>query len=126
VGADGRFVCRLDALTPLERKRYGALTDELASATHDVHELPRGWAFRFPGGAILAPRLVEWMSLERRCCPFLEFDLELGEDDEPAWLRLTGAEGVKQFLAHEIRAFFPPPGGGAPERELPAARPTGC
>jgi hypothetical protein len=122
---DAPFVCRLDALTPPERKRYGALTSELASAIHDVEELPRGWSFRFPAGAILAPRLVEWMSLERRCCPFLEFDLELGEDDEPAWLRLTGAEGVKQFLAHEIAPFFPPGGGGA-RPEIPPPRPIGC
>ena len=106
------LVCRLDALTAAERGRYGELTGELAASVRRVEELPRGWAFRFSDDPWLPPRLVEWMSLERRCCPFLEFELTFGEGKDPAVLRLTGDGDVKAFLAHEIAAFFrrePPP-----------------
>ena len=105
--AETPLVCRLDALTVPERKRYGDLTAELAASIRRVEELPRGWAFRFSDDPALPPRLVEWMAYERRCCPFLEFELVFAEGHEPAILRLTGPKGVKGFLAHEIGAFFP-------------------
>jgi hypothetical protein len=114
------LVCRLDALMPQERRRHAELTGELASTLRRIEELPRGWAFSFPGGASVAPRLVEWMSFERRCCPFLEFELDFGEGDEAAILRLTGTAEVKKFLAHEIAPFFLSARG--PRPSLPSAR----
>ncbi len=115
--AETPLVCRLDALTPPERRRHAELTGDLAASIRRIEELPRGWAFFLAGGASAAPRLIEWMSLERRCCPFLEFELLFGEGDDAAVLRLTGAEEVKEFLAHEIAPFFlsarlPTPGPG--------------
>jgi hypothetical protein len=107
------LVCRLDALTVPERLRHASLTSELAASIRRVDELPRGWAFRFADEPDLPPRLVAWMASERRCCPFLEFELVFGEDREPAELRLTGSAGVKEFLAHEIAPFFArKPGAG--------------
>ena len=46
-------------------------------------------------------QLAEWISLERRCCPFLEFALEWKRDDSVS-VRLTGEAGVKQFIAAEM------------------------
>ena len=99
---DGPIACRLDAFGPRERKRHAALSRELRARVQAVEELPRGLAFRFAEDPDFSRRLVEWVSLERRCCPFLEFELQLGEGDEPLVLRLTGGEGVKGFLAAEL------------------------
>ena len=96
------FVCRLDALTPPERARHAALTEELRARARWIQEIPYGYAFRFPDDPAFSRRLVEWVALERRCCPFLEFEILLGEEGEPVILRLTGAEGVKTFLAEEL------------------------
>ena len=67
-----------------------------------MQEIPRGYAFRFPDDRTLSRKLVEWVALERRCCPFLEFEILLGLEGEPVILRLTGEDGVREFLAAEL------------------------
>lgn len=106
---DVPIVCRLDAFGPRERERHTALSREVRARVDAVEDLPRGLAFRFAEDPGFSRRLIEWVALERRCCPFLEFELVLGEEGEPVILRLTGGEGVKDFLAAEI----------APERVEP-------
>jgi hypothetical protein len=96
------FVCRLDALTPGERARHAELTARLVDSVRRVEALPNGWALSFDDGDDVGGRLVEWMARERRCCPFLDFDIRLGGDGEPAVLRLTGAPGVRDFIAAEL------------------------
>jgi hypothetical protein len=41
---------------------------------------------------------AEWVSYERKCCPFFTFALEQSADGGPVWLRITGPEGVKVFI----------------------------
>jgi hypothetical protein len=60
-----------------------------------VQELPRGYAFRFPDDPAISPRLVEWVVLERRRCPSIEFEILASDRGEPVILRLTGREGIK-------------------------------
>jgi len=96
------FVCRLDALTPAERARHAELTARLVNSARRVEELPNGWELSFDDRPEWGIWLVEWMARERRCCPFLGFDIRLGEHDEPAVLRLTGAPGVRDFVAAEL------------------------
>jgi len=65
----------------------------------EVRELPDGYAFRLPADAKLLSRAGEWISLERRCCPFFDFELRWASGEETPWLRLTGSPEVKAFLA---------------------------
>jgi hypothetical protein len=46
---------------------------------------------------------ARWASYERRCCPFFVFELELGPDEGPLWLRVTGGPGIKEFIWSEFR-----------------------
>src|SRR5690242_2729433 len=39
---------------------------------------------------------------ERLRCPFFAFQLEVGSDHQPLWLRITGREGVKPFMQSEF------------------------
>jgi hypothetical protein len=94
-------VCNLNALTTAERERSAALRRALRGATVERAELPEGYAYRLTGAASLA-EIAEWIALERRCCPFFRFELEVDGDAGPVWLRLTGA-GVKDFLAQSGR-----------------------
>lgn len=91
------LVCMLDALTRAERARSAALLGELRAAMVERAELADGWAFRLRDGVSL-PGVAEWIALERRCCPFFRFQLEVDGETGPVWLRLTG-NGVKEFLA---------------------------
>jgi hypothetical protein len=36
--------------------------------------------------------------MERLCCPFVRYTLEIEPNRGPFWLRMTGVEGVKEFL----------------------------
>ena len=47
-------------------------------------------------------KVAEWVTLERRCCPFLNFDLAWSAGDESPSLHLGGRHGVKEFLAAEM------------------------
>jgi hypothetical protein len=94
--------CGGGVLKPSERARHTALTEELRSAVRWVQELPCGYAFRFPDDPALSSRLVEWVVLERRRCPSIEFDILASDRGEPVILRLTGREGVKAFVAGQL------------------------
>ena len=91
------LVCMLDALTRAERARSAALLGELRAAMIERAEIADGWAFRLRDGASL-PGVAEWIALERRCCHFFRFALEVDGESGPVWLRLTG-DGVKELLA---------------------------
>ena len=42
--------------------------------------------------------LAEYVSLERLCCPFFDFAIEVGRGGGEVWLRMTGPEGAKGVL----------------------------
>jgi hypothetical protein len=95
VAAESVPTCGGGVLKPSERARHAALTEQLRSAVRWVQELPRGYAFRFPDDPEISPRLVEWVVLERRRCPSIEFEILASDRGEPVILRLTGREGIK-------------------------------
>ena len=45
--------------------------------------------------------VAEWVSLERRCCGFAEFALEMRLDDT-VWVKMTGKPGAKEVFAAEM------------------------
>ena len=49
---------------------------------------------------------AEFIALERLCCPFLNFGLEIKAEGGPVWLRLSGREGVKAFIREEISGLL--------------------
>jgi len=100
------MVCQRDtgAFDLEESERYKFLREGMRSAIQEMKELPDGFAFRFPSEPPVIINLAEWITLERRCCSFFNFALGVEPDDGPAWLSLTGGEGVKEFLQTEISA----------------------
>ncbi len=85
-----------------QRKRYSILVSDLLSRYLELKELPDGYAMRFPNDSVLFTELSEWATLEQLCCPFLTLTLELQLDQGPTWLKLTGKDGVKDFLRAEM------------------------
>ncbi|SRR5712692_7629210 len=96
------IACNFTALSTEQRAHRQALAQHMHAATQEICELPDGYAFRFPADPALCLRVAEFMTLERRCCPFFTFALELQHEGGPMWLRLTGRYGVKQFLQAEL------------------------
>jgi hypothetical protein len=93
------FACNRMALTPSQRKRhFEELGPKLLSLKQGVRELPNGYEFEFPADLSTVELVAEWAADERDCCPFFDIDLHLEQEGGPLWLRLTGREGVKQFI----------------------------
>jgi hypothetical protein len=96
------FVCNLGVMNPEERARYIALSRKLMSTREESRELDNGYAFKLTRQKISLTEIAEWISFERRCCPFFNLLIEAEPNDGPIWLRMTGATGIKQFILSEI------------------------
>jgi hypothetical protein len=96
------FYCNTSAFDPEQRKRYNILTKDLMAKHLEIKELPDGYGIRFPNNRSLFTALSEWATLEQLCCPFLTLSLELQRDQGPIWLRVSGEDGVKDFLRAEL------------------------
>ena len=96
------FACNLNALTRPERDRHSVLIGKLAKAVVGRSELPNGYSFRLNPERLPLTELAEWVGYESRCCPFLEFGIELEGKGKAVTLRLTGGKGTKEFLDMEM------------------------
>jgi hypothetical protein len=95
------FACDMTAIPAGQRGPHHALIRRLMTeAVEDIGELPDGLVFRFPASEYDA--VTEFVRRERLCCPFLSFTVDLHPDHGPLVLRLTGAEGVKEFIRAEL------------------------
>jgi len=97
------LACDISAFSTERRKRKEELNETLRSSRTGVRELPDGFEFEFPSDPSTFQDVAEWAGMERLCCPFFDFDLRLEREGGPLRLRLTGREGVKQFIEAEFR-----------------------
>ena len=95
--------CRMDALTPAERARHQELVMKLLSRVGDIRELEHGYRLSLDAQPATLPATAEWMSLERRCCPFFEFALEWSAK-RGATLTVSGPPGAKELVAAMLAA----------------------
>ncbi len=96
------LACQLGAFNAEQQERYQTIKPQLREAIEGFRELPDGYAMRFPMETSLVMMLAEFITLERLCCSFFNFELEVEAEDGPLWLRLTGRPGVKEFLQSEL------------------------
>ena len=93
------IACRLDALTAAERSRQQALRAELETAIVARRETAGGYRFVYRADPAVLGAAAQWIAIERRCCPFLDFTLTWRADDQGPALELSGGPGVKAFIA---------------------------
>lgn len=93
------LACDLDALSRDERARRSAVASRVSGRFREVRETSDGYAARLDADPDLAREALEWLLLERRCCPFLRLELHLEASVGPVWLRFGGGPGVKEFLS---------------------------
>jgi hypothetical protein len=87
---------------PELRERRRTVLADFRAAQLEVRDLADGYAFRFAPGSREIAGLAELIDLERQCCPFLRFRLTVEPAGGPLWLELTGPEGTREMLAHEL------------------------
>ncbi len=94
-----------DVFSPETRKRHAEIWTKIEELIQGIDELETGYAFSFPMGDALFQELAEFITYERHCCPFFHFALEMEPGAEIVRLRLTGGEGVKDFLTLELASY---------------------
>jgi len=108
VGQNGKsgetpFFCNLKALNGAERSEHLKLTVRLGEAVLKMVEVTDGYVFEIDDSRLSFKDLATWTAFERRCCPFFDFSLALGRENGPMTLRLTGRDGVKDFIRAEFQ-----------------------
>jgi hypothetical protein len=92
------FACDLGALSAEERAQRSTLASRVAARFREVQELVDGYAARLDPDPGVVRDALDWLLLERRCCPFLRLDLCLEPADGPVWVQFRGGPGTKKFL----------------------------
>lgn len=101
-GNHSPLACNMMAIPAEQRQSHLAASRELFSQIRETRELAEGYQFRFDDKPHVIARLAEFAALEKLCCPFLSFAIEIEAENGPVWLRLTGREGVKAFIREEV------------------------
>ena len=92
------LACDFTVMDTEQRERYLALQRQLSRDLHEARELEDGYAFRHSSEAKVLIALAEYVTLERLCCPFFDFAIEVGRDRGEVWLKITGEQGAKRIL----------------------------
>ena len=103
---DKPIYCNMDVFTSAERENHIQTTTRLFQTVQGIHVTQNGYEFIFPNGSESIAAFAEFISNERRCCPFLDFTLKIFSKDQPISLALTGPEGTQEFLREEFSDAF--------------------
>jgi hypothetical protein len=95
------LACNLNAIPAEELPRYRDLLTRLRASIAQRTELPFGYSYSLNTGSISLPELADWVTLERLCCPFLNFLIEI-DADGGVHLTVRGPKGVKAVLEEEF------------------------
>ena len=100
------IACDMSVLSPTERQAHLSTSRELFSRLQGIRELPDGYEFQLGDDPNAIIKLAEFIKLEKLCCPFLNFTIEVEAERGPVTLRLTGRDGVKAFVREEINGLL--------------------
>ncbi|MCE7947929.1 MAG: hypothetical protein DYG88_10920 [Chloroflexi bacterium CFX4] len=98
---DTPLVCKPNAIPASQQAHYAYLRQQLFAEGQAIQPLADGYRFRLPADAETLVRAAEFISLERLCCPFLSFRLEV--TPEAVWLALTSFQAAHSA---EVKALL--------------------
>ena len=95
------IACVPSAIPPAERATHFALARQLfTEMAQERLDLQEGYGFRFSSDAFEA--VARFVANERKCCPFIDFELQLTREPSVLWLRMSGPEGTRAVLQAEL------------------------
>lgn len=98
---DSAIYCDLTVFSPDSREQVIKNVPDMLTmfqAVEYAKPLPNGYAFQFPNEAGMFLSIANFIEHERQCCAFYHFALEVEPNSGPIWLRMTGGEGVREFM----------------------------
>ena len=106
------LACVPAAIPTRKRSSHFALARKLfAELAKERTELPDGYAFRFEADEF--ETVTRFIANERRCCPFMTFEVEVAPASGPVWLRMTGPQGTRDVLDAELNLSSSNRGSGS-------------
>jgi hypothetical protein len=100
------LACVPGAIDDASRPAHFALSQRLFNAQareRRVLQDPQdGYEFRFDSDVF--GDLATFIGNERRCCPFLDFTLDVAADNGAIWLTMSGPQGTRELLDAELFA----------------------
>ena len=78
------IACDMSAIEPGQRAGHVVTGGRVFRAAQEIKELPDGYAFRLPNESDALRDAAEFISLERLCCPFLGFAVEVEQEGAPS------------------------------------------
>jgi hypothetical protein len=101
-----RLACVPGAIPAEDRSEHFARANRLfLQLASERNELTNGYEFRFDASALA--EVARFIENERKCCPFMTFDLQVSPAAGPLWLRMTGPEGARAVLDAELNLSRP-------------------
>jgi hypothetical protein len=97
-GSEVILACNLNAIPAATREQWAETGKQVYAAVQEVQGLPDGYGFRLPPDSAMLLKIAEYIANERLCCAFIHFTIEIEPNGGPFWLRLTGGEGVKEYM----------------------------
>ena len=95
------FACDMTAIPADQRAAHHALSRRLtAEAAVEVRDVPDGLSFTFRADAY--DDVMRFVRLERLCCPFLGFSIEVAPQGGTVQLTLSGPPGAAAFIRAEL------------------------
>lgn len=78
--------------------RRDTLLPGVIARAEQAETVADGVRWRFSPSDTLMLALAIMIDAERRCCPFLRFQVVAEADNGPVWLEVTGPAGTREFL----------------------------
>lgn len=90
------------SLTSAELDQRREVLAALRARCAEVQTAGNGLRLRFEAAPGVLADIARVIDLERQCCRFLRFQLDVQPDGGPVLLELTGPEGTADFLGAEL------------------------
>ena len=104
--AQSPIACDMSVLSPAQRQAHLENSRELFANVQAIRELPDGYEFQLADDPNAVVKVAEFVTLEKLCCPFLNFVINVEAEGGPVTLRLTGREGLRILCAKRSAGFW--------------------
>lgn len=95
-----KLSCKLTT-TELQKRKQTVIA-VLKNLVLEKIETERGFKYKFDGSDKIIDLLTYFIKTERQCCGFFTFTLVVASDKSFSWFEMSGPEGAKEFIKHEI------------------------
>lgn len=98
--AEQPLTCKLTSDELVQREAQ--LKKEIFSKIKKTRELEDGFEFEFHEDAAFSSRLVEFINLERDCCPFFTFTLTFEPQAGAVKVKIGNSKEIREMIKSEL------------------------